>query len=610
MKAALWERGIIKEILTVLTVCALFLSAACIGRYEIAAGRTFMLWAVILADLFLAGYWIGVVFRWMRNGGFFRIPENKGILIAMLFTFLSRLTQLTDMPLWDSLVYYKQLMEACQSFDFTAAAMLRFALADHPSIGYAGITAIGEFLFPGEYYGVLLVWMTVTVMTAGCLYRILEKAVPHRSGRYYTISTCMVMSTPLVLGLFSYYLPDAGTVCFFVFVLYCYLYKKNILMLFSMSLLVLSKEVGCVAIAGFCIGLFLGQVLVGPKRRRWERFAALFRNPVVICGLLAFGALGIYLLFFWGTGGHIWSYGHDKWYLGFGFDPDFVLENCGQFFVLNYNWLIWGGNLICLILLQSGIFGRKKKGKVAAKRLLFILTATAVTLMLFYSVYLTFAIPRYHVLIDFLGVMILVIYGGILVPESAVRYNAARDLALLVLGGILLLEAYIPTDPLSIALFSWEGDNRYHFMGPNSDQGIHNHQYNYLNRTIDQVLRDTGYHEGMDVLTYDSIVYYGVIRSGEYYWDTVEKKRVLLPNENTIAIKGIMPDLLRNGSIAQSELSREALYISPVQYGLDETYEENFLAEYQYTIRYKGVVKIPFCGETRFMVCDRISGEE
>lgn len=610
MKAALWERGIIKEILTVLTVCALFLSAACIGRYEIAAGRTFMLWAVILADLFLAGYWIGVVFRWMRNGGFFRIPENKGILIAMLFTFLSRLTQLTDMPLWDSLVYYKQLMEACQSFDFTAAAMLRFALADHPSIGYAGITAIGEFLFPGEYYGVLLVWMIVTVMTAGCLYRILEKAVPHRSGRYYTISTCMVMSTPLVLGLFSYYLPDAGTVCFFVFVLYCYLYKKNILMLFSMSLLVLSKEVGCVAIAGFCIGLFLGQVLVGPKRRRWERFAALFRNPVVICGLLAFGALGIYLLFFWGTGGHIWSYGHDKWYLGFGFDPDFVLENCGQFFVLNYNWLIWGGNLICLILLQSGIFGRKKKGKVAAKRLLFILTATAVTLMLFYSVYLTFAIPRYHVLIDFLGVMILVIYGGILVPESAVRYNAARDLALLVLGGILLLEAYIPTDPLSIALFSWEGDNRYHFMGPNSDQGIHNHQYNYLNRTIDQVLRDTGYHEGMDVLTYDSIVYYGVIRSGEYYWDTVEKKRVLLPNENTIAIKGIMPDLLRNGSIAQSELSREALYISPVQYGLDETYEENFLAEYQYTIRYKGVVKIPFCGETRFMVCDRISGEE
>ena len=341
----------IKEILMVLTVCALFLSAACIGRYEIAAGHAFVFVAVALADLFLVGYWIGVFFRWMRNGGILRIPEHKGILIAMLFTFLSRLTQLTDMPLWDSLVYYKQLMEACQNFDFTVAAMMRFALADHPSVGYAGITAIGEFLFPGEYIGVILVWMIVTVMTAVCLYRILEKAVPHRSWRYYTISTCMVMSTPLVLGTFSYYSPDAGIVCFFVFVLYCYLYKKNILMLFSMLLLILSKEIGSVALAGFCIGLFFGQVLVGQKRRRWERFAALFRNPVVICGLLTFGALGIYLLFFLCAGGHIWSYGHEKWYLGFGFDPDFVLENCRQFFVLNYNWLIWGGNLICLIRL-------------------------------------------------------------------------------------------------------------------------------------------------------------------------------------------------------------------------------------------------------------------
>lgn len=604
------QKAVIKEILTVLTVCALFLSAACIGRYEIAAGHAFVFVAVALADLFLVGYWIGVVFRWMRNGGIFRIPEHKGILIAMLFTFLSRLTQLTDMPLWDSLVYYKQLMEACQNFDFTVAAMMRFALADHPSVGYAGITAIGEFLFPGKYIGVILVWMIVTVMTAVCLYRIMEKAVSHRSWRYYTISTCMVMSTPLVLGTFSYYSPDAGTVCFFVFVLYCYLYKKNILMLFSMLLLILSKEIGSVALAGFCIGLVFGQVLVGQKRRRWERFAALFRKPVVICGLLTFGALGIYLLFFLCAGGHIWSYGHEKWYLGFGFDPDLILENCRQFFVLNYNWLIWGGNLICLILLQSGIFGRKKRGKVAAKRLLFILTATAVTLMFFYSVYLTFAIPRYHVLIDFLGVMILVIYGGILVPESAVRYNAARDLALLVSGGILLLEAYFPIDPLTIALFSREGDNRYHHMETNSDEGIYNHQFNYLNKEIDQILRDVNYHEGMDVLTYNSTVYYGVIRSGEYYWDTAEKKRVLLPNENTIEIRGVMPDLLREGTISPEELGGEALYISPSQYGLDETYEEKFLAEYQYTIRYKGVVKIPFCGETRFMVCDRISGEE
>ena len=610
MKAALWERGIIKEILTVLTVCALFLSAACIGRYEIAAGRTFMLWAVILADLFLAGYWIGVVFRWMRNGGFFRIPENKGILIAMLFTFLSRLTQLTDMPLWDSLVYYKQLMEACQNFDFTVAAMMRFALADHPSVGYAGITAIGEFLFPGKYIGVILVWMIVTVMTAVCLYRILEKAVPHRSWRYYTISTCMVMSTPLVLGTFSYYSPDAGIVCFFVFVLYCYLYKKNILMLFSMLLLILSKEIGSVALAGFCIGLFFGQVLVGQKRRRWERFAALFRNPVVICGLLTFVGLGIFLLVFLAGGGEIWSFRQEKWYSGFGLDTGYILENWSHFFVLNFKWLIFGGNLGGLMLLQIRDAGKVKKRNAAAKRILFILITTAALLMLFYSVYITFIIPRYHVLIDFLDVMILVICWGILVPGRDLRYNTIRDLSFLAVGGLFLIQAYIPVDPVSIAVFSQKGENRYHYMISNSDMGIYNHQFNYLDKAIDQILRDAGYHEGMMVFTYNSDVYYGVFKAGEYYWDTVNRKRVLLPNKDTIEIRGIMQDWLRDGTVPLTELSQEALYISPAQYRLDEAYEEEFLEKYQYTIRYKGVVKIPFCGEVRFIVCDRASGEE
>ena len=604
------QKAVIKEILTVLTVCALFLSAACIGRYEIAAGHRFVFLAVILADLFLAGYWIGVFFRWMRNGGILRIPEHKGILIAMLFTFLSRLTQLADMPLWDSLVYYKQLMAACQNFDFTVAAMMRFALADHPSVGYAGITAIGEFLFPGKYIGVILVWMIVTVMTAGCLYRILEKAVPHRSWIYYTISACMVMSTPLVLGTFSYYSPDAGTVCFFVFVLYCYLYKKSILMLFSMLLLILSKEIGSVALAGFCIGLFFGQILVGQKGRRWERFAALFRNPVVICGLLTFGALGIFLLVFLAGGGEIWSAGQEHWYSGFGFDPDFILKNCRLFFVLNFNWLILGGNLAGIGLLWVRGIVKRKPVNVAAKRLLFILSATSASLMVFYSVYLTYIIPRYHVLINFLNVMILAICWGALVPKGSIRYNAVRDLFLLTGGIVLLTEAYIPVDPVSIAVCSRKGEGKYHYIAYPTDECIYNHQFNYLNKAIDLILRDVGYHEGMDVLTYDIDVYYGVIQSGNYYWDTAEGKRVLLPNENTIEIRGVLQDWLRDGPFSPTGLGQEAVYISPGQYRLAEQYEEKFLADYQYTIRYKGVVKIPFCGEVKFIVCDRPSGEE
>lgn len=599
----------IKEILTVLTVCALFLSAACIGRYEIAAGHRFVFLAVILADLFLAGYWIGVFFRWMGNGGILRIPENKGILIAMLFTFLSRLVQFSDMPRWDSLVYYEDLMYACQNFDFTVAAMMRFALASHPSIGYAGITAIGEFLFPGKYTGVILVWMTVTVMTAACLYRILEKAVPGRSWKYYTISACLVMSTPLVLGTFSYYSPDAGTVCFFVFVLYCYLYKKNILMLFSMLLLILSKEVGSVALAGFCIGLFLGQVLVGQKKRRWERLVAFFRNPVVICGLLTIGALGIFLLVFLAGGGALWSVGQEHWYSGFGFDIGYILENWSQFFVLNFKWLILGGNFAGLALIQIRDAVRKKKRNAAAKRVLFILTITAALLMLFYSVYITYILPRYHVLIDFLDVMILVVCWGVLVPGSNIRCNIVRDLFFLTAGGFFVIQAYIPVDPVSIAVFSQERDP-YHYMEYSADRGIYNHQFNYLDKAVDQILRDVGYHEGMDVLAYDFQVYYGVLRLGEYYWDTANGKRVLIPNENTIEIRGIMQDDLKAGTVSSTQLNQEALYISPVQYGLNEENEEKFLAEYQYTVRYKGVVKIPFCGEVKFLVCDRKSGEE
>ena len=137
-----------------------------------------------------------------------------------------------------------------------------------------------------------------------------------------------------------------------------------------------------------------------------------------------------------------------------------------------------------------------------------------------------------------------------------------------------------------------------------TDFTVYNHQFTYMDHVYDSILRDVGYHEGMDVILWDYVERSGFIHDEEpLYWDVRKKKRVLLENENTFLIDTVVREQVENHEVP---LQTEAVFIAPQQFGVDLDFARRYLLEkYGWSIRYKGFVRVPFGGKMSFAVCDR-----
>lgn len=607
-----WQKGA-GEVLVVASVIFAFLTSACLNKTEMLLQHRIIFTLTFLADLFIIGSW-----AWLGSSVFIKkeaivknirrnIGSNSGVIITMLYCLFTRVIQFGDRPRWDSLIYYRELIDACQNFDFTMTSFLNgFSLVNHPTLGYAGIAAIGEFWDSGGYNGVLVIQLLLNVLMSYCLYRIVEKLLPLCSRLYHTLGTCVVLSTPLTLGTFSYFQPDAGTVYFIVFSIYCYMKKKNILMFFSMILLVLSKEVGIIALAGFGAGALLGYVTFeGRERSFWKRTIRFFRKPLGIAMGVAMAGFLIYVSLFLKNGGSIWKIADDKiaGFSTFSLQPAFVIYKWKQFFTLNFNWLIWGTVLFFIVyLLIHGWNGRGFTKGIGRLDIVSSVLTIAMSLIFFYCMYVTYAIARYHVLVDFCGVLLFVVLGG-----GFFRSTTLRDVLTFLTGILLLIEAYITIDPITLLLFENKDTGKGAILtdmlegNTGGEFTVTNHKFNYLGKITDAILDAVDYHEGMDILIWDKASEYAIWESG-IWWDMEIEKRVFVTNENTIMLRGIEREDLEKGNIL---LSSEAVFITFPQFGVDNEFAVNFL-EKHYEIRYRGEVEIPFGGKAAFYVCDRV----
>lgn len=609
-------QAIAAEILLILTVFCFFMTAACIDKRRDAVHYLGIFILTGISDLLIAAGWICLIISFRDKVVYFyrerRIlwEKTRGLLGALLFCFFSRVVQLTDTPKWDSLVYYRELMAGCKNFDFTLGSFLDgFALANHPTQGFAIFAAIGEFLNYGGYVGALITQLVLNLLMTFCLYKVISKLIPSCSWIYHCIATCTVLSTPLTLGTFSYFQPDAGTVYFFVFVLYCVLYKRNILFVFCSILLALTKEIGIVILGGFGIGLLLGKILFGREgRNAGERFRNFMRSPIGRIGVIACFCFLAYLIYFVASGKTIWTIENDN-ISGFStisFQPEYILFRWKQFFILNFSWLIWAGILLAgfYILIKSW----KKKGfsvLCTSPELVVSLFVTETALILFYCSYVTYGLPRYHVLAHFVLVLILIILLPICVCKEKIV-----QLATALLGTILLIQAYITIDPVSMLAFETSDTGNGKIISERlgrevtaqADFCVYNHQFNYLDKAYTHVLRDVNYHEGMDIVVWDTVGDYGLWERG-VYWDLDEEKLAWYPDENHVVLRGTERVHLDSGAFVPSA---EAVFILTPQFRIVEDVAEEYLKQY-YEIRYKGYVDLLLGGRVTFYVCDLIS---
>ena len=192
-----------------------------------------------------------------------RWKDRKFLLLLLLAVFLMRVWMIGTIPRWDAGEYYYRLGTACNNFAFTWDSFWEnFRLANHTSLGFSLVMAIGEFLNPRGVAGVQIVNLILTLAAVCCLYGLFKNywlKVSDGKAAYFAF---IVSVTPLFLGTFSYINVDYVMAVFFIYLMYSEYRENYILMAFWAVMMTQTKEPGMVVAFGyFAVRLLYGAAM-------------------------------------------------------------------------------------------------------------------------------------------------------------------------------------------------------------------------------------------------------------------------------------------------------------------------------------------------------------
>ena len=601
----------LKQILFIITVFLTFFASVCIGRSgELKDHRIFHILTWIIGVICAVGWaYVGrkKVMQFLYGNRRKQIKKRRwkiGCILVLIYTIIIRLPQFGDIPRFDGLAYYNMLTEACRNYDFTFSGFLNgFRMASHPTQGYMGLLAIGKFLDPSGYTGIMVINLILSVITSYCVFMIFRKLIKGVSWKYITAVSVLMTSVPSYLGTFSYLNPDTGLIYFFFMAVYCMLYSRYLLMIFSLLLLALTKETGMLMAASYLTGMALWLI--------WEK-RQLIKNGMTKRRLFYTGFAGILLLLIAVTGiyvvlgGTVWNYQRDEIaYFGtIGFHPEFIAFKLKEYFLLNFSWiavLLIIAGLICLWIKRRELLFRSRE-KAVLCGILFSYMVIAV----FYCLYVNFPHPRYTIILDMILWMTAVGVSGkvvaVLIKERGWKEFVYRRVAL-GMCILLMFQVYMTIDPISILSFTnnptgagWLLDIYSEFIGwtGGGDATVYNNQYRYLARAYDYILRDVHYNEKMDVIMFD-----GLDELDDPFWDMKKQKRSFEENNDTIVISSIT-----GGELEKTEEKKDqAVFIHVSAFGGDREWEIECMEEY-YDLVYNGIVNIPGGGIVEYWKCN------
>lgn len=595
------------QLLLTLLPVMLFLTSAVISKWTKGQAEDFRgsILAVLIWDGIYLICWIGWCAWRMklppakrRRGG----QNWKWLSFVILYTVGIRIVQIGDIQRWDASAYYIAAIRiGCDSFDFTLGSFLKeFSVASHMTWAYMGILGIGEFLFEGSIAAVQTINLILTVICVYCLYHIMNRLLPGNDKKYTALCVCILSSLPVFAGTFSYCNPDMGVAIFFIFMLFCYIRKKWILMFFCMLCTVASKETGILLVGGFTAGVFVWRLKNG-EGNPLQRIRYAMEDPLcqeaVAAGICVLAVAAAFLI----SGGRIWSLQSESKaeFSTVTVIPSFIWNNIKQFFGLNFNWICTGITVFCI---GKAVWERKKKRLVRkqSKRpeLAAGILGAFLANILFYCLYITFTLARYHVIIDIMWYMLMLFCVGKYVDRVKLR-----NLLLSLYTVLLICQAYVTVDPVSIMAFiphdTGSGvilttqHSREDLLSITSgDYSVYNHQYNYTSEALEQILRDVDYYEGMDILSFTPTE----LQIDGILWDqlneelTYENRRMAIPL-----------NVINGSEVYRIRKGRKAVYIFYSQNG--ENNEENMEhLHWYYDFYYRGEVKVQYGGTFYYWV--------
>lgn len=476
-----------------------------------------------------------------------KLWRERYLYAVLLIAGILRSFSLNTMQRWDAGEYYYKLGNACENFDFTLQSFFeQFRLCGHPTLGFAPIYAIGDFLFPRKIIGMELMNLALTLAAIFCIFRIFEKILPQTSNRRLGLYTLLVSCGPLFLGTFQNFNPDSGIALFAVFVICSCLYRQYFLMFFWSCVVIQTKETGIVMKAGLVLGLALYD-FCSEKGRLSQRVLRVVKNPGTwIAGISVLLQLGYMKLI---GGLTSWASEDQQMFQWdnhglncFGFRPDFVITKLKEFFLLNFNWIYVLVIAVGLLLL---ILNRKKRQKPS--RGLVLLWSVGGCLLLFLILYITGALTRYNLFCD----LVLAMTGIVVIEQcfpAAVRYIVTIPCL-----GLMLAQSFFTIDPVSRLVFPQVNTGAVSMVYTQmpseeiyyGDTIVYNHQYTFIDKALDNIFAETYKGGDMNVVHFGGSYGDGSQFNGNFWqdwipykvrWDKKYEKRVHYKSEDTVRI--------------------------------------------------------------------------
>ena len=166
-----------------------------------------------------------------------------GLSIVLTAFLCVRLRFLDSVPIWDSRVYFDELIEAVRH----PFVLHNYALALHSTYVFTLLLSLPQHLDPESSTLINATMIALGVIAIIFFYRVLDRVVPDQQhGIERVLATSIFALHPIVLATNINYCPDFGILLFFLVCLDCLLRERFWLATFAGIGMVFSKEMGFV----------------------------------------------------------------------------------------------------------------------------------------------------------------------------------------------------------------------------------------------------------------------------------------------------------------------------------------------------------------------------
>lgn len=416
---------------------ALFWDIAYISNATDKGNNTLALWGLLWFNL---GAIISALY-------FFKTFKKKNkiqmkiVLIIGVFILLS-IPILFSWIKGDSYFYFDAIKKAAQ-WDFSLNTFKKFNLCGHLSWGYTIYALIGEWLIPYSGIGIKIVNIILGAITIYAFWKILLYL---NGDNYYSIIALIVFSlSPMFFGIIYEIHLDYPMLCFFVWSISSYIYKKQIWFILSSILLCFSKEPGILLYVGFVGGNYLFEIL---KNRKLpiKKLILIIMNRKIFISIAAFAFWIIYLIinrgFSWesSSGGAVLS-SSGQLFNSFGVNSDYIVYKLKELYLFNGVWIL------ILIIGVLCLFKVKKKNNFVMNSAVCGIYVAYIAFLIFSLLYITYDHYRY--------IIVHIVFLSLILAQMCSGLPIRRSIKIIMMMATFYLVGcnYLTYDPMTLANF-------------------------------------------------------------------------------------------------------------------------------------------------------------